>query len=88
MANHNSTKKSIRQIATRTEVNKARKSRIKTFLKKVEQAIEEGKQKPAQEALIAAQSELFKGVKTGIFKLNTASRKMSRLSARIKTLKA
>ena len=84
MANHTSTKKSIRQNAKRTLINKNRKSRVRTFLKKVEEAIAGGDKAKSNEALKAAQSEMMKAVNKGVFKKNTASRKISRLSARIK----
>jgi len=86
MANHASTKKSVRQNEKRTLINTSRKSRVKTFLRKVEEAIAEGKKDRANEALKAAQSEIMQAVKKGVYKLNTASRKISRLSARIKAL--
>lgn len=88
MANHKSSKKRIRQTETRTAVNRARMIRIRTALKKVETAIAAGNQSDAKEALKAAQPTLMKGVSKGIVKLGTASRKMSRLSARIKKLAA
>jgi len=88
MANHKSAEKRIRQTATRTEVNRARESRIRTFLKKVETAIETGKKSEAQAAFKAAQPELMRGVSKGVVKLGTVSRKLSRLSARIKKLAA
>jgi small subunit ribosomal protein S20 len=88
MANHKSAEKRIRQTATRTEQNRVRTSRIKTFLKKVEVAIASGNKAQAQEALKEAQPELMRGVSKGVFKLGTASRKVSRLSARIKKLAA
>jgi small subunit ribosomal protein S20 len=88
MANHTATKKNIRKTEARTAVNKDRRSRVRTFLKKVEQAITGGEQKAAQEALRLAQSEMMSAVGKGIFKMNTASRRISRLSARIKGLKA
>jgi small subunit ribosomal protein S20 len=88
MANHKSAEKRIRQTATRTEVNRARESRIKTFIKKVETTIASGKKSEAQAALQAAESEVMRGVSKGVLKLNTASRKISRLSARIKKLAA
>ena len=88
MANHKSAEKRIRQTATRTEVNRARESRIKTFIKKVESTIASGKKSDAQAALQAAESEVMRGVSKGVLKLNTASRKISRLSARIKKLAA
>jgi small subunit ribosomal protein S20 len=86
MANHTATKKNIRKTEARTAVNVNVKSRVRTFLKKVEQAITSGEAKAAQEALRVAQSELMSSVSKGVFKLNTASRKISRLSARIKAL--
>jgi small subunit ribosomal protein S20 len=86
MAHHQSAKKSIRQTETRSAVNRSRKSRIHTFLRKVEEAIASGNKATAQEALNAAQPEIMVGVKKNLLKLNTASRKVSRLSARIKAL--
>jgi small subunit ribosomal protein S20 len=88
MANHKSSEKRIRQTITRTAVNRVRENRVKTVLKKVEAAIAAGNKSAAQDALKAAQPELMSGVSKGIFKLGTASRKMSRLSARIKKLAA
>jgi small subunit ribosomal protein S20 len=88
MANHKSSEKRIRQTVTRTAVNRARESRIKTFLKKVEVAIVAGNQAAAKQALKEAQPELMRGVSKGVVKLGTASRKLSRLSARIKKLAA
>jgi len=86
MANHVSALKRVQRNARRAEINTARRSRIRTFIKKVELAIASGDQKAAQEALKAAQPELFRGVSKGVVEKNTASRKMSRLSARIKAL--
>lgn len=88
MANHASAKKRIRTNARRNEINTARTSRIRTFLKKVEAAIASGDEKAAQEAYKNAQPELMRGVSKGILLKNTVARKMSRLSARIKALKA
>lgn len=88
MAHHKSALKRIRQTATRTQVNSARVNRIRSFLKKVEVAIQGGDQTAAQEALRAAQPELMRGVSKGVFKKNTAARKISRLAARVKALKA
>lgn len=88
MAHHKSALKRIRQTVTRTEVNSARVNRIRSFLKKVELAIQGGDQKVAAEALRVAQPELMRGVSKGVFKKNTASRKISRLAARVKALKA
>lgn len=88
MANHKSAEKRIRQTETRTEINRARVSRIRTFVKKVEAAIAVGKKTEAQQALREAQPELMRGVSKGVLKLGTVSRKLSRLSARIKNLAA
>ncbi len=87
MANHASARKRVRRNANRAEINKARVSRIRTFIKKVEQAIGSGDAKGAQAALKEAQPELFRGVSKGVFHKKTASRKLSRLSAGIKALK-
>ncbi|WP_448192504.1 30S ribosomal protein S20 [Azospirillum sp. sgz301742] len=86
MANHKSAEKRIRQTARRTEVNGARISRIRTFVKKVETAIESGDKTAAAEALKAAQPEMMRGTTKGVLHANTVSRKISRLSARIKAL--
>lgn len=86
MANSPQAKKRARQIERRTEVNKARRSRIRTFLRKVEEAIVSGDREAAADALKAAQPELMRGVTKGIFHKNTASRKISRLSARVKAI--
>ena len=88
MANHKSAEKRIRQTATRTAVNRKRTSIIKSSLKKVEAAIASGNKAAAMQALNAAQPDLMSGVSKGVVKLGTASRKMSRLSARIKKLAA
>ncbi len=86
MADHASAKKRIRTNARRNEVNTARSSRIRTFLKKVETAIAGGDAKAAAEAYKAVQPELMRGVQKNIINKNTAARKMSRLSARIKAI--
>ena len=88
MANHKSAEKRIRQTETRTEVNRARISRIRTFVKKVESAIAAGKKAEAQQAFKEAQPEMMRGVSKGVAKKGTVSRKLSRLSARIKSLAA
>lgn len=87
MANHASAKKRIRRNNKRADINGARRSRIRTFVKKVELALAAGDQKQATDALRAAQPELDRGVSKGILHKKTAARKMSRLSARIKALK-
>jgi len=86
MPNTASAKKRVRQTVRRTEVNRARVSRIRTFIKKVEVAIATGDKKAAQAALNAAEPEMMRGVTKGVLRRNTASRKVSRLSARIKAL--
>lgn len=86
MAHHKSAQKRIRQTAKRTEANTIRVSRIRNFIKKVEVAILGGDQKAAQEALRVAQPEVMRGVSKGVLKQNTASRKVSRLSARVKAM--
>lgn len=86
MANSPQAKKRARQNAARYEVNKARRSRIRTFLRRVEEAIASGDKDAAVSALRAAQPELMRGVTKGVFHKNTAARKMSRLSARVKAL--
>lgn len=86
MANHASAKTRVRRNEKRAAINTNRRSRIRTFIKKVEVAIESGNAKDAQEALKNAQPEIMRGVAKGIFHKNTASRKVSRLSARIKAL--
>ncbi|WP_417258416.1 30S ribosomal protein S20 [Celeribacter sp.] len=86
MANSAQSKKRARQAVRRTDVNKARRSRIRTFLRTLEEAIESGDKVAAQEALRAAQPELMRGVTKGILHKNTASRKMSRLAARVKSI--
>lgn len=86
MANHKSAEKRIRQTERRTAVNSARKSRIRTFIKKVERAIAGGDKTVAAEAFKAAQPEMMRGVTKGVMHANTVSRKLSRLSARIKAL--
>ncbi|MCW8836623.1 MAG: 30S ribosomal protein S20 [Rhodospirillales bacterium] len=88
MAHHKSAKKRIRRNANRSEINGARVSRIRTYVKKVELAIATGDKEAAAAALREAQPELSRGVAKGVIARNTAARKMSRLNARIKTLGA
>ncbi len=88
MANHKSAKKRNRRNANRALINGARISRIRTFVKKVEAAIAAGDPAAAREALRVAQPELQRGVSRGVLHRNTASRKISRLSSRIKALAA
>ncbi len=86
MANTPQSKKRARQNEKRFAVNKARRSRIRTYLRKVEEAIESGDQAAATAALKVAQPELMRGVTKGVYHKNTASRKMSRLASRVKSL--
>jgi small subunit ribosomal protein S20 len=86
MANSPQAKKRARQNERRALINQSRRSRIRTFLRKVEEALESGDQAAAAEALKAAQPEVMRGVNKGIFHKNTASRKISRLAARVKAL--
>jgi len=86
MANTPQAKKRARQNERRFEINKARRSRVRTYLRKVEEAIESGDQEAAKSALREAQPELMRGVSRGIFHKNTVARKMSRLSSRVKSL--
>ena len=86
MANHKSAEKRIRQTATRTAINRARVSRVRTFVKKVETAIATGDKATAASALRLAQPELHRAVTKGVLHKNTVSRKLSRLAARINAL--
>ncbi|MGD9917169.1 MAG: 30S ribosomal protein S20 [Paenirhodobacter sp.] len=86
MANTPQSKKRARQNERRNDINKARRSRIRTYLRKVEEAIASGDAEVAKAALTAAQPELARGVTKGVLHKNTVSRKMSRLAARVKAL--
>ncbi|MDE0968343.1 MAG: 30S ribosomal protein S20 [Octadecabacter sp.] len=86
MANTPQAKKRARQNEARFQVNKARRSRIRTFLRKTEEAIASGEKDAATAALRALQPELMRGVSKGVFHKNTAARKMSRLSSRVKAI--
>ena len=86
MANTAQSKKRARQNEARYVVSKARRSRIRTFLRKVEEAIASGDKTAAGTALQLAQPELARGVTKGVLHKNTVSRKLSRLSARVKAL--
>tara|TARA_B100000524_G_C23595917_1_gene350790 strand:- start:594 stop:857 length:264 start_codon:yes stop_codon:yes gene_type:complete len=86
MANHASAKKRIRRNSRMEVVNKVRKNRVRSFIKKVELAIQKDDRKLAQVAFIEAQSEMHRSVTKGVFKKNTISRKLSRLTARIKKI--
>jgi small subunit ribosomal protein S20 len=88
MANTSSAKKAARQMIRRTEINKSRRSRLKTTVRKVEEAIASGKQSDAMAALKAAEPELMRSAQKGILDKKAASRKVSRLTARVKKLEA
>jgi small subunit ribosomal protein S20 len=88
MANSPSSRKRARQIERRTAINKARRSRIRTFIRKVEEALASGDGSAAGAALRAAQPEIMRGVSRGVLHKNTASRKVSRLASRVKSLNA
>ena len=88
MANTPGAKKAVRKIARRTEINTARRSRVRTFLRKVELAIAGGDKAQADAAFRAAQPELQTAVTKGVLHRNTVSRKLSRLAARIKAISA
>ena len=84
MANNPGAKKAIRKIARRTEVNKARRSRVRTFLRKFEEALAGGDAAVAKAAFVEAQSELMRAVGKGVVHKNTGSRTVSRLAAQLK----
>jgi len=86
MANTKSAKKMVRKIARRVEVNKSRRSRMRTFVRKVEEAVAGGDKKVAVEALKAAEPEIMRAVSRGVVHKNTGSRKVSRLAARVKAM--
>ncbi len=87
MANHISSKKRIRRNDARALVNKNRVSRMRTFIKKIELALSAGDAKEAESAFKMAQPEIQRGVAKGLIHKNTAARKISRLSTRVKALK-
>lgn len=86
MAHHKSAKTRIRRNTRRYAINHARKSRVRTFIKKVEKAIAGGDHATAMEAFQVAQPEMMRGAQKGVFHKNTMSRKVSRMNARIKAL--
>lgn len=88
MANTPSAKKQVRKIERRTAINKARKSRIRTFIRKVEEAIASGDQTAAKAAFLAAEPEIMRGATRGVLHKNTASRKISRLAHRVNAVGA
>lgn len=88
MANTPGAKKAARKIARRTEVNKARRSRVRTYLRRFEEALSAGDKAAAQTAFVEAQSELMRAVSKGVVHKNTGARKVSRLAAALKKLAA
>lgn len=88
MANTPSAKKATRKIASRTAINKNRRSRVRSFVRKVEEALAAGDKEAAEAAFIAAQPELARAASRGVLHRNTASRKVSRLAQRLKALGA
>ncbi len=86
MANTSSAKKATRKIARRTAVNRVRRSRVRSFVRKVEEALASGNAEAAEAAFAAAQPELMRAASKGVLHRNTASRKVSRLAQRLKTL--
>ena len=88
MANNAGAKKAIRKIEARTEVNKARPTRVRTFLRKFQEAVTAGDATAAKTAFVEAQSELMRAVSKGVVHKNTGSRKVSRLAAQLKKISA
>lgn len=88
MANTSSAKKAVRKIERRTAINKMRRTRMRSFIRKVEEAIASGNKDEANAALKAAQPEIMRSVTKGVLKKNTAARKISRLSAGVKKIDA
>ena len=86
MANTPGAKKAIRKIERRTEVNKARRSRVRTFVRKLEEALIAGDAAAAKSAFVQAESELMRAVSKGVLHKNTGARKVSRLAAQLKKL--
>jgi len=86
MANTPSAKRAVRKIAANTARNKARRSRVRTYLRRVEEAISTGDRTKASAALQAAQPEIQRAANKGVFHRNTASRKVSRLAQRVKAM--
>jgi small subunit ribosomal protein S20 len=88
MAHHRSAQKRLRQTVKRTAINRSRRSRIRTYLKKFEQAVASGDPDAARTALRAAEPEIRRGVNKGVLKLNTASRRISRLTRKVNEVEA
>ena len=88
MANTTSAKKATRKLARRTAVKKSRRSRVRSYIRKVEEAIAGGDKEAARSALRDAQPELMRAASKGVLHANTASRKISRLARRVETVGA
>jgi small subunit ribosomal protein S20 len=88
MANTTSAKKAARKIAGRTEVNRNRRGRVRTYVRKVDEALAAGDKQKAADALKAAEPEIMRAASKGVIHKNTASRKVARLTARVKSLSA
>lgn len=88
MANHASTRKAVRKTATVTLINKSRKNRIRTYIKKVLAAVASGNKEEASIAFVTAQSEIMKGVSRNLLNKNTGARKVSRLAAKVKAIQS
>jgi small subunit ribosomal protein S20 len=88
MANNPGAKKAIRKIAARTQVNTARRSRVRTYLRKFQEAVSGGDAEAAKAAFVTAQSELMRAVSKGVVHKNTGSRKVGRLAAQLKKMSA
>jgi len=88
MANNPGARKAIRKIEARTEVNKARRTRVRTFLRKFQEAVSGGDAEAAKASFVQAQSELMRAVSKGVVHKNTGSRKVSRLAAQLKKMSA
>lgn len=86
MANHKSAEKALRQNIKRNAINKSRTSKIRTFIKKLESLVSGGDQKTSVEFFKDVQAQIMKGVTKGVLKKNTASRKVSRLFAKVKAI--
>jgi len=86
MANTSSAKKNVRKMARKTEINRTRRSQVRTFLRRVEDAITAGDKAAANDALKQAEPAMMRAVSRGVFHKNTASRKISRLNKRVKAI--
>jgi small subunit ribosomal protein S20 len=86
MANNPGAKKAIRKIARRTEVNKSRRSRVRTFLRRFDEAVAAGDPGAARDAFVTAQSEIMRAVSKGVVHRNTSARKVSRLHRQLKKM--